>query len=203
MSDSKAATDQRTELIRAASQLLNEFGFRRPTLGDVAKVAQVSLGEVYHHFDTKEALAEAVIAVQEAALRERFASWVAVHQDPRARLHCLVRAPLDAKDTVIQFGCPHNSLYQELAKLGPGSPLSRAAAELLAIYLEWTEKQICALGYPRPEAALLATDLVIALQGTLLMARTLQSDELLVEQLVRVERWIDETILEQRSQRQS
>src|SRR5580658_9938196 len=101
------ASRKRTELVRGATRLLYEQGFQKTTLADVAGRAKVPLGNVYYYFKTKEALAEAVIASHEAALRERFASWAAAHHDPKLRLRCLVRAPLDAADSIIQFGCPH------------------------------------------------------------------------------------------------
>lgn len=194
MPEAYAATEKRAELLRAAKQLLHEQGFHRTTLADVAGVAKVPLGNVYYYFKTKEALAEAVIASHEEALRERFASWDATQRDPRLRLRYLVRAPLEATDSVIQFGCPHGSLCQELEKLGADAPLAKTAARLLTIYIEWAEEQIRALGYGRRESRALATDLVAAVQGTMLIAHTMRSNELLAQQLRRVERWLDEAI---------
>ncbi len=102
----------------------------------------------------------------------------------------MVRAPLDASDSIIQFGCPHGSLCQELEKLGPDAPLAKAAARLLAVYIEWAEEQFRALGCGR-QARWLAADLVAAIQGTLLVAHTMRSRELLARQLRRVERSLD------------
>ena len=186
-----ASADKRAELVTAATALLYEQGFHRTTLADVADRASVPLGNVYYYFKTKEALAEAVIAAHEHALRERFASWDAAHRDPRARLRQLVRAPLDITDRVIQFGCPHGSLCQELEKLGADAPLARAGARLLAVYIDWTDSQFRALGCAKREARALAADLVASVQGTMLLANTLRSPTLLASQLRRVERWLD------------
>jgi AcrR family transcriptional regulator len=194
MPEPYAAIEKRAELVRASKQLLHQQGFRGTTLADVAEVAKVPLGNVYYYFKTKEVLAEAVIASHEGALRERFASWLAAHSDPSLRLRCLVRAPLDAADSVIQFGCPHGSLCQELEKLGPDAPLAKAGARLLGVYIEWVEEQFRALGFGRREARALATDLVAAVQGTMLIAHTMRSKSLLTKQLRRVERWLDDTL---------
>src|SRR5277367_829833 len=156
-----ASAEKRAELVGSATRLLHRQGFQRTTLADVASDAQVPLGNVYYYFKTKEALAEAVIASHEAALRVRFAAWTVSHVDPRKRLRCLVRAPLDAADSVIQFGCPHGSLCQELEKLGDGAPLAAAAARLLGVYVAWAEEQFRALGKGR-EAHALAVELVAA-----------------------------------------
>lgn len=187
-----ASTEKRAELVAAATRLLHEQGFHRTTLADVAGSAKVPLGNVYYYFKTKEALAEAVITAHEEALRARFASWTAAHREPRARLRCLVRAPLDASDRVIQFGCPHGSLCQELEKLGADTPLAQAGTRLLATYIDWCDEQFRAQGLARREARAFATDLVGMIQGTMLLANTMRSRDLLAHQLRRVERWLDD-----------
>jgi TetR/AcrR family transcriptional repressor of nem operon len=186
-----ASADKRAELVAAATRLLHEQGFHRTTLAHVADSAKVPLGNVYYYFKTKYALAEAVITAHEEALRSRLASWTSAHREPRARLRCFVRAPLDFADGVIQFGCPHGSLCQELQKLGPDAPLSRAAQRLLAVYIDWAEEQFRAHGIARREGRALAADLVGAVQGAMLLAHTMRSKELLTHQLRRVEKWLD------------
>jgi AcrR family transcriptional regulator len=188
-----ASADKRAELVAAAKGLLHEQGFQRTTLADVADRASVPLGNVYYYFKTKEALAEAVITAHEQALRGLFASWDSAHRDPRARLRRLVRAPLDTADRIIQFGCPHGSLCQELEKLGGDAPLARAGARLLAVYIDWSDAQFRALGCDKRESRALATDLVASVQGTMLLANTLRSSTLLAAQLRRIERWLDLT----------
>jgi AcrR family transcriptional regulator len=201
MPEAYASADKRTELVRAATLHLHEQGFQRTTLADVAECAEVPLGNVYYYFKTKEALAEAVIVSHEDALRQRFGSWAEAHRDPRTRLKCLVRAPLDSADRVIQFGCPHGSLCQELEKLGADAPLAKAGARLLAVYIDWAERQFREHGCRPRRARALATDLVASLQGTMLVAHTLRSRELLVYQLRRLERWLDESLSQQRRSR--
>jgi hypothetical protein len=85
-------------------------------------------------------------------------------------------------------------LCQELEKLGPDAPLAKAGARLLGVYIEWVEEQFRALGFGRREARALATDLVAAVQGTMLIAHTMRSKSLLTKQLRRVERWLDDTL---------
>ena len=186
-----ASADKRADLIAAATGLLHEQGFHRSTLADVAGRASVPLGNVYYYFKTKEALAEAVIAAHETALREQFASWDAAERNPRARLRRFVLAPLEAADRVIQFGCPHGSLCHELEKLGQDAPLARAGTRLLAVYIDWSEAQFRALGCDKRRSRALATDLIASVQGTMLLANALRSPALLEAGLRRVQRWLD------------
>ena len=183
--------EKRNELVRAARELLHERGFHRTSLADVAELARVPLGNVHYYFKTKERLAEAVIASHEAMLRERFEFWSKKHAEPRKRLRELLRSPLDSSDSVIQFGCPHGSLCQELEKLASGTPLAQAGARLLTVYVDWCEAQFRALGARPREARALAEQLVSSMQGTMLLAHTMRSRELLQSQLRRIELWLN------------
>jgi TetR/AcrR family transcriptional repressor of nem operon len=194
-----ASEQKREHLVRAAKRLLHAQGFERTTLADVAGQAKVPLGNVYYYFKTKEALAEAVIASHEADLLAMFGEWGAAHRDPGARLRRLVRAPLASADAIIEFGCPHGSLCQELEKLGASAPLAKAGARLLAVYLDWAEQQFRELGFAKRAANERAAELVASIQGTLLVAHTLRSRDVLAVQLRRVERWLDASLAEKES----
>ncbi len=172
---------KRTQLIEAAKGLLHEQGLQRTTLAEVANV--------YYYFRTKEELAEAVIESHVEALEHLFGRWEARHANPRDRLRSLVRSPLDEARSIIEFGCPHGSLCQELEKLGARSALAKAGARLLGVYLRFAERQFRALGYGK-QAAAQARDLVASLQGTLLLAHTLRSRAVLKERLGRIEAWL-------------
>ncbi len=52
----------RTNLLIQADKVFNAFGYRRASMGEVAKVAGVSRQGLYHHFPSKPALFVAVIA---------------------------------------------------------------------------------------------------------------------------------------------
>jgi TetR/AcrR family transcriptional repressor of nem operon len=198
-----ASVDKRIELVRSAALLLHEQGFQRTTLADVAGHAGVPLGNVYYYFKTKEALAESVILAHVDAIRARLEAWVAVHEAPGERLRRLVRAPLDNAERVIQFGCPHGSLCQELEKLGPDAPLAKAAATMLHVFIDWASEQFGELGHTDREARAYAIQLIAGIQGTMLVAHTMRSPELLSQQLRRLEKSFDEAFTPKSTRRRS
>ena len=55
----------RAALLEEATTLFAERGYARTSLEDVASASQVTRGAVYHHFASKQALFEAVLAGQE------------------------------------------------------------------------------------------------------------------------------------------
>jgi len=56
--DRRAATQG--AILKAARKLFGERGFQETTMDDIAADARVAKGAVYHHFNTKEAVFEAV-----------------------------------------------------------------------------------------------------------------------------------------------
>jgi AcrR family transcriptional regulator len=185
------ATGNRAQLIEAAKGLLHQQGLHRTTLAEVANRARIPLGNVYYYFRTKESLAGAVIESHVEALEHLFRSWDTNHRDPRDRLRALLRTYPGEARQILNFGCPHGSLCQELEKLGARSALAKAGARLLGAYLRFAERQFRALGHGN-RASPLARDLVASLQGTLLLAHTMRSRALLKERLLRIEQWVDD-----------
>ena len=53
-------TETRAAIVRIAKRLFGERGFAATTIDDIAATARVAKGAVYHHFETKEALFEAI-----------------------------------------------------------------------------------------------------------------------------------------------
>lgn len=181
--------DKRGRLVRAGQELLHQQGFHRTTLADVAGRAGVPLGNVYYYFKTKDSLCEAIVDAHAAALTAQLARWEE-EGGPRERLRALIRAPRAAMDAVMAYGCPHGSLCQELEKLGPDSPLAKAGARLMEIYVAWAEAQFRVLGAGAGARAR-AVDLVAALQGAMLLGHTFRSADLLEQALRRLERGLD------------
>jgi AcrR family transcriptional regulator len=184
------SANKRIHLVQAAKELFYQQGFHKTTLADVAERAQVPLGNVNYYFTTKQTLAEAVFFSHEDDLREKFAHWETTEIDPRLRLKYLVRAPLDSAELIVRFGCPHGTLCQELEKLNKDSPLVAAGTHLMTVYIEWAQQQFRMSGYEEGESRELAEQLVAAVQGTMLLAHTLRSREVLEKQLIRVESWL-------------
>ena len=55
--------DKRDRLVEAADKLIYEKTFHTTTLADIAKEADVPLGNVYYYFKTKDAIMEYLATV--------------------------------------------------------------------------------------------------------------------------------------------
>jgi TetR/AcrR family acrAB operon transcriptional repressor len=68
-------------ILDAAGTLFVHYGYDKTTVSDMARQAGISKGAIYLHFDSKEALLEALIAREMAAYAEK---WLAlIDADPR------------------------------------------------------------------------------------------------------------------------
>ena len=53
--------NKRSRLLEAANRLVHAQGFNQTTLADIAREAEVPLGNVYYYFKTKEDIGHALI----------------------------------------------------------------------------------------------------------------------------------------------
>jgi len=180
-------TAKRDCLVEAARLLFYQQGVARSTLADIAQQAHIPLGNVYYHFRTKEALIEAVLQDHVREVEALFARWEH-YVDPRERLLALLATGHDEQQMLTRYGCPHGSLCQELDK--DENELTRIAARLFQVYLDWAEAQFRQMGKHEQEANDCAVDLISAIQGTYLLANSFRSPALLERKLQRLETWI-------------
>ena len=178
---------KRERLITAAIELLHQQGIERTTLADIAKAADVPVGNVYYYFKTKDELIAAVIESHAQQTKTTLAAIDARHQPPKSRLKALVRAFTAQDEIIALYGCPLGTLCSELDKRAREP--AAAAAELLRIPIDWAEKQFRSLG--RSDAHDLAIDLMAAYEGSALLANTMRDPNVLTSAARRIDRWID------------
>jgi TetR/AcrR family transcriptional regulator, transcriptional repressor for nem operon len=178
---------KRERLIAAAMQLVHQQGIERTTLADIAKAADVPVGNVYYYFKTKDEVIAAVIDAHAQQVRATLAAIEADHRSPRSRLKALVREFTAQSEIVADYGCPLGSLCSELDKRVRESSLP--TAELMRLPIEWAEDQLRSLG--RPDARDLAFDLMAAYEGSALLANTMRDPSVLSRAARRISHWID------------
>ncbi len=189
MTDSKSArraSGKRERLAAAAAQVLHEKGVEQTTLADIARAADVPVGNVYYYFKTKNDLVEAAIQAHGSGLRAVIEQLDAL-PTPRERLKALLAGWIGQRELTARYGCPTGSLASELDKRADG--LDASIAEVMRRLVDWAEGQFAEMG--RADARELAVALVAAYQGISLLTNTLREPELMVVEGERLERWID------------
>ena len=180
-------SDKRSRLIDAAGDLFHRQGFNQTTLADIARAAEVPLGNVYYYYKTKEQIGEAVVRSHHDAFTDLFRE-LEREPDPKRRLGGYLDMAEGLSEVAVEQGCPVGSLCQELDK--QRGPLAKQADDIIAAQLEWVTEQFCHMR--RDDAAALGAEFVAALHGIVLVANALSDRDLITEQIERLRRWIDE-----------
>ncbi|MFF7238027.1 TetR family transcriptional regulator [Streptomyces collinus] len=177
---------KRERLVEAAVRVFHEQGVEKTTLADIARVADVPVGNVYYYFKTKDQLVEAAVA----AHRDRLAALTGRLEalpGPADRLKALVAGWVEERETAARFGCPFGTLATELDKRDDGPDL--AVAGVMRALIDWAAGQFTELG--RPDAHALAVELVAAYQGMSVLTHTLRDPTIMTTQGERLTSWID------------
>jgi TetR/AcrR family transcriptional regulator, cholesterol catabolism regulator len=114
------ATSRRDIIIREAAALFAARGVASTTVRQIADAAGVLSGSLYHHFRSKEVVAEEIVIRYLDDLRDRYRDLAERDLDPLQRLRSLVAVSLEvAKDN------PHAvEIYQNEATLLRSVPRS-------------------------------------------------------------------------------
>lgn len=171
-----ASTRQR--IVEATASLTYAKGVEGTSLDDVRAAAGVSKSQLYHYFADKDALVRDVIAAQTvqvlAAQQAAFAQL-----DSLAALRRWCDCILALNRGVANGGCPIGSLANELAKRS-----DQARALLEASFKEWEDRLAEGFAKMQEKGELessavprdLATGVLCAVQGGLLLAKTSRSE---------------------------
>ncbi|MEU7302994.1 TetR/AcrR family transcriptional regulator [Streptomyces sp. NPDC007206] len=181
------ASQKRRRLTAAAARVLHEQGVERTTLADIARDADVPVGNVYYYFKTKDELVRAALSEHSAHLDE-LTGHLEQLADPRDRLKALVEAWVDQRDVAARHGCPTGTLAVELDKRADGV-LDAEAGAVIRRLLDWAGRQFRELGAPDPDG--LALTLVCAYQGMSLLANALRDPDVMTREGARLLHWLD------------
>ncbi|MEV6157613.1 TetR/AcrR family transcriptional regulator [Nonomuraea sp. NPDC052129] len=186
-SRAKTATAKRQRLMIAAARVVHQQGAERTTIADIARAADVPVGNVYYYFKTKDELVSAALSEhvrQLGMLTEHLESL----GGPLERLKGLVEAWVSQRELAARYGCPTGTLAVELDKRDEGG-LDVEAGKAIRLLLDWVERQFRDLGLPDPDG--LALTLVGAYQGMSLLANALREPDVMTRQGARLVAWLD------------
>ena len=178
--------DKRSRLVSAAVDLAYQNGFGATSLADIAREAEVPLGNVYYYFKTKDEIGEAIIELRLAQLAAQRQRWNEAGS-PKDRLCACVQQVFENKDFLAQHGCAVGTFCSELHKAG-GAVATRAT-EMLAQHLAWIESQFRALGKGKDSSGL-AVHLLAAMQGVSVLAHSFHDPGLVATETQRLKSWI-------------
>ena len=180
--------DSRSRLVSAAVGLAHQNGFGATSLADIAREANVPLGNVYYYFKTKDEIGEAIVESRLAQLSAQRQRWNEAGS-PKDRLCACVQGVFENKDFLAERGCAVGTFCSELHKAGGSGSVATRATEIFAQHLAWIESQFRALGKGKDSNGL-AVHLLSALQGVSILAHSFHDSGLVATETKRLKNWI-------------
>src|SRR6185503_6137407 len=122
----------RSQIVEAADRLFYRQGFEHTSFADIADAVQISRGNFYHHFKSKDEILDAVINVRLANTRSMLDRWEIEGKTPADRIRSFINILIANRAKIKKYGCPVGTLCTELAKLG--HPSQGEANEVFSLF---------------------------------------------------------------------
>ncbi|TDQ83096.1 TetR family transcriptional regulator [Dongia mobilis] len=177
-----SASETRAGIVAAADELFYRQGYAHTSFADIATAVDLSRGNFYYHFRSKDEILAAVIATRLKRTEMMLADWEKAAVDPLVRIRCFIDIVIRNRAEIKRFGCPVGSLTTELAKLGQQG--GGEARRIFDLFRCWLARQFAALGLAASAADAAALHLLAWSQGVAVLANVFH-DEAFIRREVR------------------
>jgi AcrR family transcriptional regulator len=133
--DGAVESERQAELLVIAGQLFAQRGYAATTVRDIAEAAGILSGSLYHHFDSKEGILDAILSSFLSSMIERYEEVLAARLGPRESLRGLVSASLVAMDKLRDPIVIYQNEARYLAGLPRFAYLQTAAVRFRTIWV--------------------------------------------------------------------
>jgi len=159
----KRASDTRARIVDAAYRLFYKTGFMRTGIDAVAEAAGITKRTLYQHFDSKDALIDAVLAGQHVLLLARMQEWADVGDDGAAAMLAKLFDAFEQWATQRRWrGSGFTRAALEFTD-SPGHPARRAARRHKAAVEAWLATALAGHGIAAAEP--LAREVMLLVEG--------------------------------------
>jgi TetR/AcrR family transcriptional regulator, transcriptional repressor for nem operon len=179
---------KRDRLIDSAAMLFHHNGLNSTSLADIAKHADIPIGNVYYYFKTKEELALAAVSKRKEQFGAAYALLEEHIADPRQRLIEAVYYFEKVRDEYTRFGCPIGKIINDADS--EKDNVVQTAAQVLEEFVGWAERQFRQLGHSA-DARRYATSLMSGVQGAAVMAKATRNPDIISDEIARLITWIE------------
>lgn len=178
----------RDHIVDAADRLFYTAGFDHTSFTHIADTVQISRGNFYHHFKTKDDILQAVIAARLQATQAMLAQWAANSPDPAERIRSFIRILIVNRLDIAQYGCPVGTLCTELAKLNHAAKAE--ANQVLTLFRTWLAEQFTLAGCGE-RADALAVHLLARSQGAATIVNAFGDEAFALSEVRHMRDWLD------------
>lgn len=177
----------RDHIVEAADQLFYRQGYEHTSFSDIADAVQISRGNFYYHFKSKDEILDAVIGVRLANTRKMLEQWEFEGKQPADRIRSFIHILIANRADIKRYGCPVGTLCTELAKLNHASQAK--ANMLFTLFRTWLRRQFTLLGR-EADADALAMHLLARSQGVATLANAFHDEKFIKQEVKQMCDWL-------------
>jgi len=177
----------RDHIVEAADQLFYRQGYEHTSFSDIADAVQISRGNFYYHFKSKDEILDAVINVRLANTQKMLEQWEIEGKQPADRIRSFIHILIANRAKIKQYGCPVGTLCTELAKLNHASQAE--ANKLFTLFRTWLRRQFTLLGR-KADADELAMHLLARSQGVATLANAFHDEKFIKQEVKQMCDWL-------------
>jgi AcrR family transcriptional regulator len=178
----------RDHIVEAADGLFYRQGYEHTSFSHIADAVQISRGNFYYHFKTKDEILDAVIEARLARTRTMLDRWELDGESPADRIRSFIHILIANRSDIKRYGCPVGTLCSELAKLGHGAQAE--ANRLFTLFRTWLCRQFTLLGC-ETDADALAMHLLARSQGVATLANAFHDEGFIRDEVAQMCAWLD------------
>lgn len=177
----------RDHIVEAADRLFYEKGYEHTSFADIAGAVDISRGNFYYHFKTKDEILAAVIDARLDSTRKMLEGWERQADDPAARIRCFIQMMIANRADIKRYGCPVGTLATEMAKLDHTA--RGDANKLFTLFRAWLGRQFAQLGHGA-DADWLAMHLLARSQGVATLASAFRDERFIKQEVALMDDWL-------------
>jgi TetR/AcrR family transcriptional regulator, transcriptional repressor for nem operon len=177
----------RDDIVEAADRLFYRQGYEHTSFSDIADVVQISRGNFYYHFKTKDEILDAVIEARLANTRKMLEQWEIEGKHPADRIRSFIHILIANRSDIKRYGCPVGTLCSELAKLNHAAQAE--ANKLFTLFRAWLRRQFTLLGREK-DADELALHLLARSQGVATLANAFHDEKFIRQEVKQMCDWL-------------
>lgn len=183
----KSNQGTRERIVETADRLFYERGYDHTSFADIAAAVELSRGNFYHHFKSKDDILEAVIGLRTLKTQAMLDSWAGQAHTPSERIGMFIEMMVMNSPQIRRHGCPVGSLCTELAKLD--HPALPHASALFTLFRHWLAAQFEQLGRKR-DADSMAMHLLARSQGIATLANAFNDEAFIRQEVLQLHQWL-------------
>lgn len=177
----------RQRIVEKADELFYQHGFEKTSFSDIACALNISRGNFYYHYKSKDDILDAVIKSRLDSIQQLLRNCEQESDDAREAIRCCIALMTHNQDSIQKFGCPAGTLCLELSKLRHA--MRDDATRVFMLLRTWLAGQFEKLGKDNSDE--LAMHLLTRTQGLSTMMSAFNDQEYYQSEIKSLNDWLD------------